>query len=309
MELTLCHSIYKVICVKISLLFYCFVNQMSFVQSLIQRSFLWAVLVVFSSSVFADFVFAPLPMENKRQTILKAKEFTNALSHLLNEPVITRYYQSYHEILSAFQQGDIDLVELGPFNYLKLTQRTEHQQPLLFVRQLKHQKFYQCHLVAPIDGVDSLAEFKTLRGAKIALTQPLSTCGWFGMDFFFQEFGLDLRSFDYEFLGSHEEVALQVLRQEYRIGSVANYISERYEGLGLDVIARSPELPLFVLAANPDKFSSTQLHAVKVYLSGLSNAERADWGTGRYGFAPFSDELFDKFEDLVSKMHAQPELP
>ena len=66
----------------------------------------------------ADYIFAPLPVENERQTILKSKKFVGELTTLLGEPVTVKYYPSYDEILTAFVEGEIDFAELGPFSCL-----------------------------------------------------------------------------------------------------------------------------------------------------------------------------------------------
>lgn len=271
------------------------------------HSFVFVFSIIILAPVRAEYIFAPLPTESESQSILKSKAFTNELSALLGKPVTTRYYQSYDKILEAFAKGEVDFVELGPFNYLKLKKMTREYAPLSFVPQLKNQKFYRCHLVTAMDNTFQPGELGAVKAPKIALTQPLSTCGWFGMDYFFQQEGLDLRHYNYDFVGSHEGVALSVLRLEHDLGSVANFISERYQPLGLEVIASSPDLPLFVLVANSNRVSSEQQQQIQQHLSGLTEQKTAHWGFGKYGFLPYRKDIVERFEKMVAKMRPLPE--
>ena len=270
-------------------------------------SFIIVLLVNALITVRADYVFAPLPIVNEKQTILKAKPFATALSNLLGTPVSVRYYPSYDEILTAFTKGDIDFAELGPFNLLKLKKMTTHFAPLVFVPRIKNQTSYRCHLVAAMDNSFKFHELAQLKSPKIALTQPLSTCGWFSMDYFFQKNGLDLRQYNYQFIGSHDGVALSVLRLEHDFGAVAEFISRRYQPLGLEIIASTPDLPLFTLVANSSRISNKVQQKVQHYLLNLSEQETAQWGFGRYGFLPYRSELFKQFEKMVAKMRPIPE--
>lgn len=250
--------------------------------------------------------FAPLPMENPRLSVIKSQAFTSALSKLLKQPVKTKFYASYDEILNAFINQEVDLIELGPFNYLKLKEMTSKHAPLAMIRQFEGQQNYQCYFVSPVDGLKSVTDFAAMKSMRIGMTQPLSTCGWFGTDYFFRQSGKKIADYPFQFVGSHEGVALSLVRYEFDVGSVASFIGDRYQPLGLNVLDKSPLLPLFSIVANPESLTKAQTDRISLFLTQLTLDDTQGWKLGRYGFIPFAHESFENFERMAAEMTPMP---
>ncbi len=240
--------------------------------------------------------FAPLPMGNAKLNMAKSQSLTQLLQTTLHRPVIVKLYHNYEEILKAFQKGEVDFVELGPLVYLELGKQTDRIYPLVSVNQQTKLEHHQCVLAAPIDGIKSVGELKHIPNPKVALTQPLSTCGWLLSERLLKQEGLDLSKMDYHFTGSHEKVALSLMRNEYQIGGLAKFVAKRYADFGLKILKTSQPMPLFIIAGNPDTLSTQQLEQVKKAMLEYQPSE--SWGLGSTGFSPISMALFEELKTI-----------
>ncbi|MBN2864382.1 MAG: PhnD/SsuA/transferrin family substrate-binding protein [Thiotrichales bacterium] len=251
-------------------------------------------------------LFAPLPMENAQVSMAKSQRLTQFLTDALGRPVEPKFYSTYEAILQDLASGQLDFAELGPFNLYKLRMQTEGIKPLVFVRQYQNQQAYHCVLASAMDGAPNLVSFSQALNPNVLLTQPLSTCGWFASEFLFRRAGLDLNQYKHSYQGSHEGVALALLRKEALVGSLADFIAKRYEGLGLVTLEMTPPLPLFSIVASPQMAEEAQNHNLVEKLLNLRLEQTQGWGLGEYGFLAFDVGLQAQFEDMIQKM--QPSL-
>lgn len=242
--------------------------------------------------------YAPLPMNNPAFNLAKSQVLTQYLQAKLRIQVIPKLYDNYEDILTAFQHGEVELIELGPLVYFSLKSQTDHAVPLVSVKHHPQEEYYQCVLAAPIDGINTLENLPTQPTYKVALTQPLSTCGWLMTDNLLEKHGLHLKTLPAQYLGSHEAVAMALIRKEYQIGGLARFIAERYANLGLRILDTSEPLPQFIMVANNEKLSATERSALQGALLDYRGSEQAPMGI--YGFNPFSEKLFDHFQSLLA---------
>lgn len=260
----------------------------------------WMLLLValwsasFSLQARDYLVFTPLPMENSRTVVENSQGLAVFLESLLAKPVRIHYVADYDEILHQFARGEIDLVHLGPFNYVMLRERTNKVTPLVGVRERDGKDYYQCSLVSSIDGVVDIASIDT----SFALTQPLSTCGPFMASYLLAQQGNQLARLQTAFLGAHDAVALAVLRQAFQAGTLSSTIAQKYQPLGLNVLAVSEALPLFVLALNSAHFSPQTIALLQDELVKLTPEQTASWGLGEKGFVRTSDQDYEVIRRL-----------
>lgn len=250
--------------------------------------------------------FAPLPVENAKISMAKSLRLTQFLSQTLGRPVEPRFYESYEEILQDLERGQLDFAELGAFGFYKLNEKPTVLKPLVFIRQYEEQEAYHCVLASAVDGVGKVSELTSLPDARVLLTQPLSTCGWFSSEYLFRQAGLNLNQYSHQHVGSHENVALGLLRKEALVGSLADFIAARYEGLGLNVLAITPPLPFFTLVGHPVRVGEKNLERLADELIKLSPEQTYGWGLGQFGFLPYDVELHLNYKDMVGTM--QPDL-
>jgi len=240
--------------------------------------------------------FTPLPTSNPKLNLATIQPVANYLSKILNRPVKVRMYQSYDEIIQAFLKGEIQFAEFGPLPYLKLQDLSMEHIPLVSINKQPNSSRYECVLAAPIDGIQSLNELNNLEKPKIALTQPLSTCGWLVTNHLLKEQGFNLQTSDYQYLGSHHDVALALIRKEYSVGGLARFIAERYQNLGLEILKESTELPPFTLVIHSNILTKQEVEKVSQALLDYNPKQHKDFNSK--GFSPFNPDLFNQVIQL-----------
>lgn len=248
--------------------------------------------------------FAPLPVSNPKLSFAEIQPLVELIENTLNRPVIPKLYNNYHDIIDAYVQGEIDFVELGPMVFLQLSKQTDNTFPLVSINHEKEQRFYQCVLAAPIDGIQDVAQLKHNKTVRVALTQPLSTCGNLMTEHLLKQYGLHLSELSYDYLGSHEKVAMALMRNEYQIGGLASFVAKRYQSFGLNTLAMSEPLPSFTIVGNPQKVALDQLRKLQKVL--LNYRPQTGWGIGAHGFSPFSQSAFDNLKRIESQSHTLP---
>ncbi|MDG6778526.1 PhnD/SsuA/transferrin family substrate-binding protein [Thiomicrorhabdus sp. zzn3] len=248
--------------------------------------------------------FAPLPVSNPKLSFAKSLPLVKLIENTLNRPVIPKLYNDYHDIINGYVQGEIDFVELGPMVFLQLSKQTDHTFPLASINHEEGQRFYHCVLAAPIDGIKDIDQLKHNKTIKVALTQPLSTCGNLMTEHLLRQHGLELSELSYDYLGSHEKVAMALMRNEYQIGGLANFVAKRYHSFGLNTLSVSDSLPSFTIVGNPQKVSPDELRKLQQVL--LNYRPQTGWGIGAHGFSPFSQSAFDTLKRIEAQSHTLP---
>ena len=156
--------------------------------------------------------FAPLPMENREAIVLKFRPMVEYLEGQLNRSIIFDFSESYAKILEKFKAGTIDLAYLGPLPYVELRSQYPQAKPLIHFKEASGQPNYTCSLIAL---ADEPLELHNLKNTNIALTQPLSTCGYLSVNGLLRQHNSSCEKNRYRYLGKHDAVALAVIRGEY----------------------------------------------------------------------------------------------
>lgn len=247
--------------------------------------------------------FAPLPMETPETVASQWKPALDYLGKALGAPLRIEYSDNYERILEKFKTGKLDLAYLGPLPYVTLKERFPAAMPVVHFNEKDGQPSYTCAIVALAER--KLAT-KDLRGKKIALTQPLSTCGYLTTDGLLRRAGSDLEKNRYRYLDKHDAVALAVARGDYDAGGVKTTIGQKYAHLGLQVISESLPLPAFSLVANGQRLSPERIAAIRTALVGANGAQGSTWGDNiRHGATPATDKDYD----AMRKLRARTDIP
>ncbi len=250
--------------------------------------------------------FAPLPRES-REVVLR--QFLGMARYLerQGQPVEFIYYDRYDEILQAFQAGQIDLAYLGPLSYVQLRGQYPAADPLVRFNEADGRASYRCVLVGFSGDRPDLLDLARRQDLNIALTQPLSTCGYLGTRQLLQATtGCPLAGSRYRYLGSHEAVALSVLGGDFNIGGMKDDIAARFAGAGLVVLAQSERvMPGHALVANGNTLSGERRTALKDLLLQAPAAQYSTWGAPvRYGAQAADDADFDAIRSMRQSLPA-----
>lgn len=258
-------------------------------------SFLVLLLLAARPAAAEPLVFAPLPMEKPYTVAAQWKPLLDYLERNLGVAVQIDYSTSNDEIVDKFRAGRLDLAYLGPLPYVTLRKDFPPAEPVVIFREKDGASTYTCALVATAPHFDS----KSLRNKRIALTQPLSTCGYFAAQGMLRQQGSSLEENRYRYLGPHDEVALAVIRRDFEVGGVKTAIARKYAHLGLTVLAESPPMPGLALIANGKRLSAQRIEQIRQLLLNAPPEVRQQWGDNiRHGAVPGNDRDYDGMRRL-----------
>lgn len=269
------------------------------------RSALLAMLLVWGmvTAAGADVIaFAPLPMEGRETVLKQFMPMAQYLREKMGLELRFEYSESYAEILEKFQQGKIDVAYLGPLPYVSLRAKYAPAEPIVHFNEPSGAATYTCAIVGMADRSVQLA---TLKNATVALTQPLSTCGYLSTNGMLRERGSGLARNLYRYLDKHDEVALAVVRGEFEIGGIKTAIGKKYEHLGLMTLAETKPLPGFALVGNGKTLKPEMLEAIRTALTSLEPQGRdktmlESWGPNiRYGAVGARDGDYESVRLLL----------
>lgn len=235
-------------------------------------------LVLFSQTLR----FAPLPMLKSELTI---RQYENALHYLHEKTGITFemvYFANYDKLLEGIENGQVDIAHLGPLPYAKLLMRTEGTKPIVQFLNARGESRYTCSYFTLKRYQDI---FKKQSLEPVALTQPLSTCGFLSVASILQKHGRKLEKMHYRYSGTHSQAVLDVVLGDAKTGGVKTSVYYDYEHLGLQELGRTHEFPgfLWVASANVSDRKVDSIRRALLSLDPLHNEQDArvvqEWGS------------------------------
>ena len=239
--------------------------------------FILIIILLDALSLYAKpIIFAPLPQSNTQKVFEDFNPMVLYLEKILNEHIEFRYEKQYDNIIEQFKANKIDIAYLGPLPFVALQKKFPSAMPIITFHESDGASGYHCVLVKfAKDSVD----FQSEPSPKIALTQPLSTCGYTKTRLLLKEhYNQDLSKMLYRYLGKHDEVALSVIRGEFLLGGMKESIAQEYKSLGLQIVSTSPLLPGFSLVVNTQTLSSEQIESIKKALLSAPKEVYETWG-------------------------------
>ena len=248
--------------------------------------------------------FSPMPLEKPKTIVNQWRSALDFLEGVLGDNIRIAYPSSNAEIVDRFRSGEVDLAYLGPLPYMELKKTFPEAEPLVHVVESDGQAKYTCAIIALAEHKLSV---KALRDKTIALTQPMSTCGYLASDGILHRAGSGIEYNRFRYLGTHEKVALAVARGDFDAGGVKTTIGRRYEHLGVRVIAESEAFPSFALIANARRLSASRIGQIRSALLAADAKTRTGWGGPlQHGVVIASDRDYDGLRDY-SKYEAIPQ--
>ena len=264
---------------------------------------LWLLLVLLPIMAQArTLVFAPLPMESRETVLKQFMPLARYLEERLGCTIVFDYSENYAQILEKFELGRLDLAYLGPLPYVSLRARDKMATPLVHFREASGDPLYTCAIVAL---ADRRLDLSRLENRRVALTQPLSTCGFLSTNGLLRGHGSRLERNLYRYVKKHDEVAKAVVRGEFELGGLKTAIGRKYAHLGLSILAETPPLPSFALVGNSGSLSREEQDAIREILVGLDPLGRdremlSIWGENiRHGAVPAKDEDYEPVRVLL----------
>ncbi len=245
--------------------------------------------------------FAPLPMENREIVYKQFEPLRVYLERITGQKVFFRYFDNYSSLLEDFINGGIDIAYLGPLPYVELRDNYPKVEPLVTFLNTSGKNGYTCSLVSLPENQINLSN---ITDKNIALTQPLSTCGYLSVNELLKKHGSSLEANNYSYLERHDEVALAVIRAEFDIGGVKTAIARQYEHLGLQIVEETEILPGFTLVSNKNTIDARLAARIRNAFTALKPNGKdkemlSNWGQQiANGAALATDEQYDIIRTL-----------
>ncbi|MFW9626805.1 MAG: PhnD/SsuA/transferrin family substrate-binding protein [Sulfurospirillum sp.] len=241
-------------------------------------------------------VFAPLPFFNSNQILEDFFPMVNYLEEALDENIAFHYEKKYDDIIAAFKANKIDIAYFGPLPFLTLQKSFPYALPIITFHESDGERGYRCALVK--FAGDTLSPKATL---KVALTQPLSTCGYTKTKVLVNDYlHTNLDTMLYRYVGTHDEVALSIIRGDFQMGGMKESIAKEYASLGLEVIQTTSLIPGFSLVVNTQTLSLEQIEKIKSILLAAPKEVYQTWGKDiRYGMSETDMEMFKHLKSEI----------
>lgn len=216
------------------------------------------------------------------------------LSKKCGRPIEVKISKSYQSHIKRVGEGQMDLAYMGPASYVKMT-HTYGKKTVLACLEVNGKPFFHGMIITLQNS--AIKTLQDLQGKRFAFGDPSSTMSHFVPRYMLRQAGIDLENLKkYEFLGSHNNVALGVLGGYYDAGGVKEGVFYKYQERGLKMLAKSPPIAEHVFVASdmlPESTINTLrqslvtlkdktiLSSIKKSVTGMAEVKDADYDTLR----------------------------
>lgn len=245
---------------------------------------------LYSAPIKKIITFAPLPISQKSNVV---EEFLPLFNYIQKDSGIKTkfiYEKDYSTIIEKFTQNKIDIILLGPLPYIKLNQIYKFNEPIVSFKQKNGEAYYRCVLAK--FGKDTI-NFK--EQLKVALTQPLSTCGYYMTNILLKKrYNINLKKQKYDYTMSHYNALVGVLDGDFHIAGVKDDIANDFRTLGIRTIAQSKLLPGLSLVVNTKTLSKEQISMIQNLIVSIPESTYKKYsGISSHGFIKVDKTLYD----------------
>jgi len=226
------------------------------------------------------------------------------LAEQLGKPVEIRISQDYQSHIQAIGEDRLDIAYMGPASYIDLTNQYP-QKPLLTKQVIHGNAYFRGAIITQKDS--ALSALGELTGKRFAFGDPASTMSCLVPRSMLIEAGVRLK--DYEFLGSHDNVALAVLSGDFDAGAVKEAVYHKYQPKGLKLITYTPQIAehLFVASNRLDRTRAEQLITLLLDLDTSSRGRQIMQAIkpGMTAMVRAEDKDYQALRDILSTLEKQ----
>lgn len=239
-----------------------------------------------------NLVFSPLPTKSNSKVIRDFLPLISYLEKKLGIQIEFKLHENYEDILKDIEKGNIDIAYLGPLPFVSLQNRYKDIEPIVTFKNKRFEHKYRCVLIKFKDDDINLQHEN-----KIALTQPLSTCGYFFTEKLLKKvFNKELKNQKFDYMMSHENAIISVLKGNFDFAGVREDIAKSYDSLGIEIVSSSELLPGFTLVVNSKTVPNNLKDDIKASILEIPENIYKKWdGQGSYGFENIS---LDDYKEL-----------
>ena len=235
------------------------------------------------------------------------EQFSPLIDYLSAETgleVQLRVGASYQEHIDALGRDRIDLAYIGPVGYVQMVDRYG-KKPLIAMQEVDGKPFFQGVILARIDsGFDSLAD---LSEGDFAFVDRHSTMGFFlPASILLQHNPAIIEEKRYQFLRTHENVALGVLAGDFVAGAVKENVFQAYKQSGLKILAKTPPVAehLFVASSKlpPQTLAILRNLILELHTTSRGQAAMRAIKPTISRFVPVDDAAYDSLRTIMLEL-------
>ena len=207
-----------------------------------------------TSQAEKNYVFGVHPFKNPAKLMKMFTPLREYLGNELGAKVTFRSAKNYDAALQALLAGEIDISYMGPS--LIAAASKEHPGKVRIAAAILNagKPTFKGVIVARQDS--PINNLKDLAGKKIAFGDRKSTLSCYVPAHMLMEAGI-FDSLSYEFVGSHDNVALGVLKKKFDAGGLKPGVALKYVDKGLKIIAESDLIYEHVVVVGPSVDDAT----------------------------------------------------
>lgn len=271
--------------------------------------YLLILMVLFTLSFGDNIRFSPLPMDNSPKLFEQYSEMLKYLTKKTGYKFEFVYSSSYKDLLNKFENGKIDIIELGPLPFVRLKEDFKNAEPFLTFNSKDGMPYYDCVLVTKDKNIKTLADMN--KNAKVGLTRKLSTCGYLMSELMFLKDNKSLEEFEYTYLNTHSNVLLNLLLTDNMVGTVKSTVLNKYKHFNFQVLDHSPAIPGFAFVANKKLVSNEKIEKIQdvlLQLDPLHNDKHKEivsrWSSNtKYGAIKTKKDAYDVVYQAMKNIH------
>ena len=222
----------------------------------------------------------------------------------MNRPVAVRIGPDYAEHIAYVGMDKVDIAYMGPAAYVRMVEKYG-KKPLLARMAVNGKPEFHGYLVTHKgSGVSDLA---SLRGKSFAFGDPASTMSHLVPRYMMLQAGIEVHDLaDYQFLGSHVNVALAVLAGAFDAGAVKEEVMDLYRSQGLIAFAKTDAFSEHLFVARSDA-SPDFVEAVRSALFHLSDTAEGlkilqEIKQTATGLVPVDDRDYDNLRAVLTEL-------
>jgi phosphonate transport system substrate-binding protein len=248
---------------------------------------------LYASSMKNTITFAPLPIDKRSNTYEEFLPLFHYLEKISGLKTKFVYEENYSTIIKKFTQDEIDIILVGALPYIKLNQTYKFNEPIVSFKQKNGQAYYRCVLAK--FGKDTI-NFKDR--LKVALTQPLSTCGYYMTNILLKKnYNIDIEEQNYHYTMSHYNALTSVLDGDFQIAGVKSDVADDFKTLGIRTIAQSDLVPGLTLVVNTKTLSKKQIDMIQNLILSIPESTYKKWdGISANGFIKANKTLYENMK-------------
>ncbi|HEC17998.1 MAG TPA: phosphate/phosphite/phosphonate ABC transporter substrate-binding protein [Gammaproteobacteria bacterium] len=250
-----------------------------------------------SASAGNELLFGSVAMDIPAVMHKRLKPLTHYLSKKLGRPVSLKLSPNMGAAIKEVAENHVDLAYLTPVAYIKA--HAKGGAKIIAKTVTKGKASFQLMIVVKEDSpYKTVADLKGKTfafGDKRALLQRAAVVGA----------GIKMEDFaDYKFIGHYDNIARAVLNGDFDAGILKDTMAFAWQGKGLRILAESPPLPPYNIAASGKTDDDTLAKLKDAFLSlDKNNPEHLKIIKAidkKYdGFAPTSDAEYDVVRKLI----------